>query len=312
MEKQTKLKTVFKVKEGDEEVEYAVRRPTPKEMADGQKIHNRAFKEAVDADAIIRPKLEEVLRKQNLWDDEKKAQQEKLNAEILEYERLLGRGYRLEKNAAGQQVKVALKLSEAREVAIKLRNLRWEIRELVAVKTQLDGMTAEAQADNARFNFWVSKCLVYNQGEKAGQPVFKDVDDYLEHAGEQRAYVGAGHLMSLLVGGSDPDWEKKLPENKFLLKYGFADQKLRLVDKAGRLIDSEGRLINEDGRYVNEKGEFITKNGERINEDGEFVFEDAVEFEDDLGVAPKPEPEGKDNTVEDTTGRAPASEEVAA
>lgn len=278
-EQKTRLKTVFKVKDGDAEVEYAVRRPTPKEMTEGQKVYNRTFKEAIDSHAIVRAKLDHILRTQNLWDDEKQSQQERLNADILEQEKLLGRGYRLDGN-----VKVTLKMSEARQVAIRLRQLRWELRELLSTRSQMDGLTAEAQADNARFNYYVSRCMVYNQGDRAGTPVFKDTDDYLEHASEPRAYQGAGHLMSLLFGGSDPDWEKKLPENKFLIKYKFVDEKLRLVNKDGKLIDAEGRLINEEGRYVNEKGEYVNRKGERIDENGDFVFEDAVCFIDDMGV----------------------------
>jgi hypothetical protein len=303
-EQKLRLKATFKVKEGDKEVEYAVRRPTPKELAEGQKVYNKAFREAVEADAIVRPKLDALLKRQNLWDDEKTAQHERLNASILENEMLLSRKYKEEAGSDGKtKVKVPIKMSEARQIAIQLMNLRYELANLLSVRNQLDGMTAEAQADNARFNSYMHKCLVYNEGELAGTPVYKTLDEYLEKGGEERAILGAGHLMSLIISGSDPDWQKKLPENRFLLKYGFVDDKLRLINKDGHLIDQEGRLINEDGRYVNEQGELVNRDGQKVSENGEPIYDDGCEFEDDMGVTqPKEENEtpAEENNSEET------------
>lgn len=279
-----KLKTVYEVKgEDGVEAKYAVLRPNPKVLADGQTVYNRAFKKAVDNEAIVRAKLDDILRKQKLWDDDKQAQLEVLNGELIEAEKLLGRGYRMD-----GATKVAVKMSEAKAAAINMRKLRDQKSELLQDHNNMDGMTAEAQAENARFNYFVSKCVVYNQGENEGKPVFKDVDDYLERANEACAFQGAMHMMVMIVGGSDPDWKKKLPENKFLVKHGFVDDKLRLIDPmTKRLVDSEGRLINEDGRYVNEQGQFLNRSGERIDENGDYVFDDAQEFINDMGLAPE-------------------------
>lgn len=306
-----RLKATFKVEENGQQVEYAVRRPNPKEMAEGQKVYNKAFREAIEADAIIRPKLELLMRQQKLWDDEKASQQERLNADIMEKEKLLGRGYRTELTGDNKtQVKVPLKLSEARQIAIDLRNLRMELTQLLSVRGQLDNMTAEAQADNARFNYYVSKCLVYNEGTQAGETVYKNLDDYLEHQSDERAFVGAGQLMNLFIGGSDPDWEKKLPENRFLTKYGFVDEKLRLVNKDGHLIDTDGRLINEKGRYVNPAGELVNRDGEKVNEEGERVYDDRVEFEDDMGLTTPKTEEEKAPAEESVENSEPAPQEV--
>lgn len=281
-EVKTKLKTMFTIRgEDGSESKYAVRRPTPKEMAEGQKFYNRAFKDAVESDAPLREKVDAILRKQNLWDDDKQTEAERIQAEIIENEKLLARGYRL----AEDGTKLTLKLSEAREVALKLWGLRRQQRDLLSVRTQLDSLTVQAQADNARFNHYVARCLVYNEGDRAGKPVFKDVDDYLEHAAEPHAFEGARHLVTMLVGGDDPDWEKKLPENRFLLKYHFVNEKLQLINREGKLIDAEGRLVNEQGHYINEQGQFVNRDGDRVDANGDFVFEDAVEFIDDINEA---------------------------
>lgn len=152
-----------------------------------------------------------------------------------------------------------------------------------SARSYLDQQTAEAQADNARFNYYVASGLVYNEGEREGQPVFRDLDDYLEHAGEPHAVAAATELMKLLMGD---DWRRKLPEYAFLLKYGFVDEQLRLIDpRSKKLIDTEGRPINEKGFLLNEAGEPVNEQGDRIDEEGNLLFEGEPEFTDDDGDA---------------------------
>lgn len=269
-EQAKRLKTVFTApvrgEDGAEkETELAVVRPGPKVISDAQRAWNRAFHEAVESRAILRAKLEDVLRRQNLWDDEKKAEAERLNAEVLEKTKVLVNG--------------GVKMSVAKAAALRLRELRAELDRLYADRNSLDAATAEAQADNARFNFLLSQCLVYNQGDNSR--VFKDVDEYLSRQEEGFAFKAATHLAAMLAGGGDPDWRKKLPENAFLIKYGLVDEKLRLVNKARHLIDREGRLINEDGRYVDAEGRFVNRDGERVDEAGQPVADDPKPFLDD-------------------------------
>lgn len=276
-EVKVKLKTVFEV----DGVKYAARRPSLKDQDAGQEAYNRAFRRAVDSEAILRAKLGEVLRRQRLWDDEKQAQRDRIEGEIASAEKSLARGYRLE----GQK-KVALKMSEAKAEAIRIRQLRRELNELLSPSNDMDSMTAESQAENARFNFYCGRCIVHEEGERAGKPVFKDAEEYQEKAESAVAFEGATKLMALVYNSGD-DWRARLPENKFLIKYGFADAKGRLIDKEGRLVSEDGRLIDENGRYVNEKGELVNRDGERIDEEGRFVCDEPMEFVDDMGVAEK-------------------------
>jgi hypothetical protein len=157
---------------------------------------------------------------------------------------------------------------------------REEIRSLISVRTSLDNHSAEGQADNARFNYLVSVCLVYNNHEK--QPYFQSMEDYLNRSNEEVAIVGAQHLASMLYG-LDNDYELNLPENKFLKKYKFIDDKLRYINKEGKLTDYEGRLVDENGRYVDSEGNFVDKFGNRVDKDGEYVV-DTQPFLDDDGT----------------------------
>ncbi len=220
--------------------------------------------------AIVRAALEGVLREQNLWDDARQAHLEELNRKLIQGERTLATG--------------GIRLSEARELAVQMRRDRYELRVLLGDRNSLDVNTAEAQAENARFNSMVASCTVHAD---TGKPYWKSEEDYL--ASEEHELAGkAARIMGNLVYDLDDDFELKLPEARFLIARGFADAKGHLIDKRGRLIDSLGRLVNEDGRLVNEEGQLVDVDGNLLTDDGKPKV-DFVPFLDEDGL-PIPEP----------------------
>ena len=109
--------------------------------------------------------------------------------------------------------------------------------------------------------------------------------------------------------GLDSNFEKNLPENKFLIKYKLVNEQLEYVDSKGRLTDEEGRLVDENGRFINEEGQFVDRNGNLVDNSGDPV----VQFEPFLDEDGKPiiienTPEIKDN--EDTTTAETQPEET--
>jgi hypothetical protein len=110
---------------------------------------------------------------------------------------------------------------------------------------------------------------------------FASLEDYMGRIDDPVALAGAQKLANMIYG-LDNNFEKNLPENKFLRKYKFVNDKLRFIDKQGRTVDSEGRLVDETGRYINDAGEFIDKEGNRVDAEGEYVV-DAQPFLDDEG-----------------------------
>lgn len=271
-------KKQFKVTLDSKEIELCVVRPNVKQRQEGQKVYNKAFRDAVESGAILRGKVNNVMREQNLWDDNKEAEYRKLLEKINGAERKIKSG--------------GIKLNQAKDLALEMRKDRAELRALTSERSSLDNNTAEGQADNAQFNYWVSCCVVYSD---SGKPYFANYEDYLNRDDDPVTGQAAGNLAMLLYN-LDPDYEKKLPENQFLAKYKFVDEELHLVDKTGRRVDSEGRLVNKDGRYINEAGELIDINGNRVNEEGDYVV-DFSPFLDDDG---KPIEE-KVETVKTTT-----------
>jgi hypothetical protein len=248
----------------DKEVVFLVKSPSLADQREATKVYNTAFSDALKAKAVVRAKLDDVLVEQGLWDDKKQFEFTALQSKILENERKLAKG--------------GISLQEAKKIAMDMRQDRESLRDLIAVKTNLDTHTAEGQADNARFNYLVSACTVYNDTKK---PYFQSYDDYLNRSSDPVSILAAQNLAGMLYG-LENNYEDKLPENKFLKQYKFVDDKLRLINKEGKLVDAEGRLIDENGRFINEKGEFVDKDGNLVSDTGDYVVE-FKPFLDDSG-----------------------------
>ena len=259
----TKTK-IFKTDIDGKNTEFLVRTPSLAEQREGQKVYNQSFSDAVKAKAIVRARMDDLLEEQGLWDASKEKKLTELQQIILDNERALAKG--------------GISLKRAKELAMEMKETRIKIRELIADKTSLDNHSAEGQADNARFNYLVSVCLVYNETK---QPYFKNLEDYLSRSNEPVAILAAQNLANMLYG-LDNDYEKNLPENKFLKKFKFVDDNLRLIDDKGRLVDADGRLIDENGRYINEAGDYIDRYGNRVDDKGDYIVEHKP-FLDDNG-----------------------------
>lgn len=244
--------------------EFLIKTPSLADQREAQKVYNQAFSDAVKSGCIVRARLDDLLKEQGLWDDNKQIKFNTLQQQILDGEKSLSKG--------------GISLKSAKEIAIKIKRLREEMRDLISVRTNLDNHTAEGQADNARFNYLISSCLVYSSNK---EKYFKTYEEYLSRASEPVA-IKAAQVLANMLYGLDNDYEKKLPENKFLIKYKFVDDKLRLINKDGHLVDLEGRLVDANGRYVNEKGEYVDKNGVPVDINGDYIT-DFKPFTDDEG-----------------------------
>lgn len=250
--------------------EYCVRKPNSNQQKEGQKVYNRAFKEALDSGCILRIKLDDFMREQKIWDDSKQEKLMTLNKQITARERKLQAG--------------GFDFDEAVKLAKETRDLRDDLRELVADRTDLDVNTAEGQADNARFNYLLSVCLVYNDTQ---QPVFNSMDDYLEKAGTRQATTGAEKFAQLWYN-LDEDHEGKYEEVKFMREYGIMNNNNHFINENGDLVDSDGRLVNEEGHYILSDGSLCDIDGNPMDENGNYIIEEKKPFtKDGKVVQPK-------------------------
>jgi hypothetical protein len=271
---------VFKANIEGQEVEFKVNRPTGSQQRESEKVYRRVFREAVENKDFVRARLDDKLREQGLWDDNKQVEHDTIIKEIAEGRKKL--------------LKKGIKLSEAKKIALDVIDQRNKLLTLLMARNQLDGLTAEAQAENAKFNYLVSVCTVYNTTNK---PYFSGLDDYIEKGSTDVAIKAATALMKLIMD-IDSGEEEKSVENRFLKEWKFVNDKGQLINKEGHLVDREGRLINEDGHFVNEKGERVDINGDPVNENGDWKFEDQP-FLDDEGqplVPPSTVEEVKEQT----------------
>jgi len=272
-----------------EEKEIYLQLPSSEENKKAQLAYNKAFKEALQSGAILRQKLQKVMNEQGIWDDEKEKQYQGILEEINQGEKTLSRG--------------GISLAEARSTALEMRRKRVEFRSLIAERSSMDSNSAEGQADNERFSHLVYVCLK----NASGKNLFKTKEDYEENANQPYVVEAAGQLAEKLYG-LDPDYDRNLPENKFLEAYKFSDNATRLINEDGHLIDIDKdgneRLIDENGRYIayNDEGEsyFIDRNGEKLNEAGDYETE-FTPFLDDAGkpVEPPSEEEEEEETTEE-------------
>jgi hypothetical protein len=254
----------FKVNIDGKDVEFVAKSPTLQNQREAQKVYNQAFTDAVRSKCVVRAKLDDLLKEQGLWNETKQALFNELQKELADGEKRLAKG--------------GFNLSEAKKLALRMRIIREEIKDLISVRTSLDNHSAEGQADNSRFNYLVSACVVYKDSD---QCYFSSMEDYLNRADDPVAMFGAQNLANMLYG-LDNDFEKNLPENKFLTKFKFVDSKLRLVNKDGHLVNEDGKLIDETGRFVDTEGNFVDKDGNRVDEGGEYILE-SQPFLDDEG-----------------------------
>lgn len=215
---------------------YVVKEPGRKEVAAAKLVSNKVFKQSLSSDEFfLRDELYTILRKRGFWNDEKEKELLSIKQKIVDKELVLKRG--------------GIELDEAKEIALSLRVLRYQLLILTAKEREFDHLTVESQADNAYFDALVAECVFDEEGNK----IFSSLDDYNQKRNEEYAYVCAEKLAEMVFDISD--FEKNLPENKFLTEYGFVDENLKL-------IESESESDSKEEEEV--KFSPFLKNGEPV------------------------------------------------
>ena len=213
-------------------VKVVLKTPDAGDYRDSQVEYNKAFRKALDSGALLRQKLDDYMREQDIWSDEKQKKNDEYVDSIQKMEEALQGG--------------GIKLSEAKEIALKLRETRAEFQGFLAERNALDQNSVEGQADNARFSELVRLCMLNPSTKK---PYFQTQKDYDSAADQPWVIKAAGELAGMLYG-LDPDYDKKLTENKFLKEFNYVNEDLRLIDKEGHTVDGDGRLIDDVGRFI--------------------------------------------------------------
>jgi hypothetical protein len=240
------MKKETKVKIGDKEVGIYVSTPNGKVVQKADRYRAKAFTECIEDGIKTKEELDIFMDQRKIWTENHRNKQTEIVEEISSLERQIFIGDGNKK----------LPLSDGVKKAIRMRQLRIDLRDLMLKKIEMEQNTAESLADNARFDFLVANCTFYENGER----VYKDIDDFTDRAADEIAYA-AGSLLAEMIHGYDENAENNLPENTFLRHFD-------LLNEDGSLVDEEKNLVDTNGRRINDLGHYIDKNGNRIDIDG--------------------------------------------
>jgi|GEM_PF-1660188 len=269
------------------EVEFYVQKPTNEAIKLADRYKSKIWNQSIQDDVLTKKELKVLMNKRGIWDEARDEQEDSITRKIVELERKLYCG----------DGKKKPKVSEGKEYAIEIRRQRLELRDLIADRISLEENTAESLADNARFDFLVSACTFY----KDGTPVWESFDVYNAQSSNEIAYSAATTLGQILYN-LDTSFEKNLPENVFLAKFGLVNDDLSLVDPEDgeTLIDTTGQKIDDEGYLLDDDGKRVDKEGNKITDAGLYELTDYV---NDL-APPKPKPKPKRATKKKVTEEA--------
>ena len=277
----------FKIKEGNgKEVTLAIRKPQYEDYEAADKIYATKvatlIKESVGRrNLLLRSDLEKFLKEHEIWTAKEEEQLRELNQQV---------DVLLTKMRQG-----GLKLSEGRQLAIEVMDKRKEVVRLMSKRQIFDDTTIESMAEGERSDYLVYSATVYADSGNNYWDSFEDMkNDKLSDA-----YRQASVLASQVVYNIDPEFEKNLPENKWLKKYGFIDTELNYVDrKTGEKVDRDGKpvkaLEQEALRQLqNLQGDIVEETPFLDDETGEPVKDQEEEKEE-------PEDNKEEESVEQT------------
>lgn len=244
----------FQVKIGDETRTVKIVRPNGRVQADADIYASKVFASLIkqrDKDGkpafLVRSNLDSYLKDIGLFTDQDIENIGKYGEKIGDLEEKLNKG--------------GITKKSGRDIAIELRRVRLELLMLFAKRADYDKHTVEAYAENARYAYIITKCLLFEDDE----PIFCSVDDYENDTDLQEALSGPINRLRTMISLYDPDFEAKLIENRFLLKYGFCNDKYELVDSEGRRVNENGDLLDANGNPITDEETALTK------EVGEFL-----------------------------------------
>lgn len=275
------------------EVEIYVVRPNNDTIKMAERYKSKVWNQCIQDGILTKKELGVLMRKRGIWDEKKDREENEITKEIIKLEKELYQG-----KTGGAKPK----LSEGRDLAIQIRRKRSELRDLITEKITLEENTADNLADNARFDYLVAHCTFYKDGTR----VYKDFDEYNKKSSDEIAFEAAS-LLGKLFYNLDSDFEKNLPENKFLKRFNLVNDDLSLVDPNNpeQLIDTNGKRIDKDGYYIDENGNRIDREGAKLTEEGMYEL---AEYENDLLVTETEPSEPKKTTKKKSTKEESQSE----
>ena len=253
-----------------EKISIYVRKPSNEDISNADMHRAKIWHKCLRDEIITKKELNVLMEKRGIWDKSKRDKESEIGSEISDMEKALYRGRGNKKP----------KVSDGKKLAVEMRDLRANLRDLIGERLALEENTAEALSDNARFDYFVSNCTFYKDSDKR---VYNSIEDYNTKSSDEIAYAAASMLGNILYN-LDTDFEKNLPENKWLRMFELADETGNLVNHDGQRVDATGNVINDLGHYLDKEGARIDIDGNPLDDDGHYLLAD---YENDLAPPKK-------------------------
>jgi hypothetical protein len=274
-------KKIFTGKLNGNDVEIAVKTPTAEELREADKIHGKIFTEEFRGGTLISDEIDGELRKRGIWNDELEKKYTDVRKRLLDNEyQLVTRTSSLAKGKHGTYDK-----NTYYGKALEMRELRNELVNLMSIRSSLDSMTAEGKANNAKHNYLIYACTVYDNSNKRVFPSYEDfLSKSIRTADNEEWFqiaLAAAEAFQEIYFGQSSNIQDLLPENQWLKKYGFVDGTYHLVNKDGKRINASGKLVDELGRVIDEEGNFLDANERPFDDTGSYLVEPKPFLDDD-------------------------------
>lgn len=248
----------------------AIIRPTNKINQEANMAYNLKMAELIRKGSqdnsqrlLLRSELEEYLTELGIWTAKDVREVEKLAFEIRAHELVLKKG--------------GIKVSEGRAIALKMAEKRQMILEKHSKRLQFDSITIESQAENFRFEFLLTKCLVKAD---TGTPFVKNLNEYAEQE-DTTAVIDGAKVLANMIYGLEDNVNKNMFEIKWLKDAGMINEKGQYTLPDGKLVDRIGRLVNDSGRYINAEGQMVDTFARPVDEHGNPLVDVSQPFIDD-------------------------------
>ncbi len=251
--------STFKVKVDDKEIELKVIKINSEIRAESQKPWGTAMEEALGNNLKLKIEIDRLLQDRHILDDD--SDQKKLDVlrkDIRDLE------VKLRKGVTGNR---RMTKEEGKTIALQIKAKRGEIGSIGRELSNIYENTVENYASNEQMQYFIYACTVYAD---SGARYWKSYDDF-KNDRESPVYKQAVTEFLVNASGVDKDYEKKMYENVWLVRMGYMNAALQLINDKGQLVDSEGRLINEKGQFINTAGELIDIWGHRVDEKGTLL-----------------------------------------
>lgn len=243
-------------------VEYGIIDVSADILSEATIVYNKAFNTAIKNGAMVRKVLSQHLRQQGLWGDDKEEELKLLCKDIAAIEYKIKSG----------QVK---KASEMKELALQLKEKRAGVFSTNQLLSEYDSITAEGIADNEKFNYIASRCIVDYTTQC---PLFSSLSDFTAKANDTKYLTVivkfAEHYYNL-----DNSFANSLLENRVLKKLHVVDDSLNFINKEGKRVDKDGNLVDENGNRIDAEGNRIDINNNPLIDDSVI---DELDIEYDL------------------------------